>query len=99
MSPIHEMPKRIPSAGNFCALPPVLLYNLRYRPLEFLSEVGGRHPIARLGWAGAPLYFVSEPSLVKELLRDTTRFIKGSILKKLEIIVGRGLIMLNGDDW
>ena len=90
---------RIPSAGLSAWAPPWLLYQLRRRPLEFLQEQESRHPIVRLGWAGAPLYYVSAPPLVKEMLNDTDHFVKGAMLKKLEIIIGQGLITLNGDAW
>ena len=91
--------KPIPTAGLRTFFPPALLFDLRYRPLDMLADVAELHDIAHLGWAGSPLYYVSEPHLMKDVLLDTQSFIKGTILKKLEIIIGRGLITLNGEEW
>lgn len=90
---------RAPNAGLPSFVPPVLLYHLRYRPLEFLASVSDDCDALRLGWAGNPLYYAATPELVTELLFDPRRFVKGSLLKKLEIIIGKGLITLNGDAW
>jgi cytochrome P450 len=91
--------KPVPTVGLRTFFPPALLFDLRYRQLDMLAEVAESHDIARLGWAGSPLYYVSEPHLMKDVLLDTQSFIKGTILKKLEIIIGRGLITLNGEEW
>lgn len=88
-----------PGAGLSSMFPPMLLYQLRYHPLEFLARVSDRGDAVRLGWAGSPLYYAATPELVGELLLDPRRFVKGSLLKKLEIIIGKGLITLNGDAW
>lgn len=87
------------SAGLSNLLPPLLLGHLRYRPLEFLAQASERGELTRLGWAGNPLYYAATPELVNQLLFDPRRFVKGSLLKKLEIIIGKGLITLNGDAW
>jgi cytochrome P450 len=91
--------KKPPSvfATRFC--PPLLLYRMMHRPLEFLSNVADKHEIAQLGWIGAPLYLVNEPELVKQMLMDTRRFHKGSIFKRLEMVLGKGLITLDGPQW
>jgi cytochrome P450 len=91
--------KSAPAVGLSSFLPPVLLYHLRYRPLEFLASLSDEHDLARLGWAGNPLYYAATPELVSQLLLDPRRFVKGSLLKKLEIIIGKGLITLNGEPW
>ena len=91
--------KTAPGVGLPSVLPPVLLYHLRYRPLDFLAEISEGRDMARLGWAGNPLYYAATPEVVSEMLFDPQRFVKGSLLKKLEIIIGRGLITLNGDEW
>ena len=92
--------RRRPAGPRLSQLvPPVLLGNMMYRPLSFLQQVAQRHEISYLGWAGQPLYFVNEPTLVKDMLCDTERFHKGTILKKLEIIIGKGLITLDGPRW
>ena len=82
---------------SYC--PPLLLYNMMYRPLDFLTEVGRQFDIVRLGWLGVPFYLVTGPDLVKQLLSDTKRFEKGSLFKKLEIVLGKGLVTLDGKDW
>jgi cytochrome P450 len=82
--------------------PPALLYHLRTRPLEFLTSVAQQQQqqeVVHLGWAGWPTFFVTTPDLVKEMLLNTQQFEKGIILKKLEVIIGKGLITLNGDAW
>jgi cytochrome P450 len=86
-----------PILTRFC--PPALVYQLRTRPLEFLTSVAEKHELAHLGWAGSPVYFVTTPELVKEVLLNTQQFVKGIILKKLEVIIGKGLITLNGEAW
>ena len=91
--------QKAPTVGLPSALPPVLLYHLRYRPLEFLASVSDGNEVAKLGWAGNPLYYAVTPEVVSELLFDPRRFVKGSLLKKLEIIIGKGLITLNGNEW
>lgn len=92
--------KKAPSAGLPSFLPPVLLYQLRYRPLEFLASVSDDGPeVAHLGWAGSPLYYAVTPEATNQLLMDPQRFVKGALLKKLEIIIGKGLITLNGGEW
>lgn len=91
--------KRAPGVGLPSVLPPVLLYHLRYRPLEFLASVSDGREMAKLGWAGNPIYYAVTPEVVSEMLFDPRRFVKGSLLKKLEIIIGKGLITLNGDAW
>jgi cytochrome P450 len=53
----------------------------------------------RLGWLGVPFYLVTSPELVKQLLSDTKRYEKGSLFKKLEIVLGKGLVTLDGKAW
>jgi cytochrome P450 len=72
---------------------------MMYRPLDFLTEVGCQYDIVRLGWLGVPFYLVTGPELVKQMLSDTKRFEKGSLFKKLEIVLGKGLVTLDGKDW
>jgi cytochrome P450 len=88
-----------PSLGRLQRLPPVLVYQMRCRPLAFLSRVAEQHAIAYLGRVKDPLYFISDPELVKALLLDTRHFVKGDLFRKLELIIGRGLITSNGDEW
>jgi cytochrome P450 len=82
---------------NLC--PPLFLYKMMYRPLEFLTEAGAEHDLVRLGWLGVPFYLVTGPELVKQMLSDTKRYQKGSIFKKLEIVLGKGLVTLDGKEW
>jgi cytochrome P450 len=91
--------RRPPALKRTSYCPPLLLYNMMYRPLEFLGEVGGQYDIVRLGWLGVPFYLVTSPDLVKQMLSDTKRFEKGSLFKKLEIVLGKGLVTLDGKDW
>src|SRR5688500_10844704 len=88
-----------PSLGWLQKLPPVLVYQMRCRPLAFLASVAEQHPVAYLGRVKDPLYFVSDPELVKALLLDTKHFVKGDLFRKLELIIGRGLITSNGEEW
>ncbi|HWB11088.1 MAG TPA: cytochrome P450 [Pirellulales bacterium] len=90
---------RPPALKRTSYCPPLLLYNMMYRPLEFLGEVGSQFDIVRLGWLGVPFYLVIRPDLVKQMLSDTKRFEKGSLFKKLEIVLGKGLVTLDGKDW
>lgn len=84
-------------AARFC--PPLMLYQMMYRPLRYLLEVGLKHDIVRLGWLGAPYFLVSEPELVKQMLADPKKFQKGSLFKKLQIVLGKGLVTLDGQAW
>ncbi len=91
--------KTAPTAGLPSFFPPLLLYHLRYRPLEYLASISDDQEMSRLGWAGSPHYYAATPELVSQLLLDPRRFEKGALLKKLEIIIGKGLITLNGEVW
>ncbi|HVX16080.1 MAG TPA: cytochrome P450 [Pirellulales bacterium] len=91
--------KRAPAHRHTNLCPPLLLYNMMYRPLTFLEDVGNRYDLVRLGWLGNPFYLVTSPELVKQLLTDTKRFHKGSLFKKLEIVLGKGLVTLDGKEW
>lgn len=85
------------SRTNLC--PPLLLYNMMYRPLDFLLDTAEEHDLVRLGWLGRPFYLVTGPDLVKQMLSDTKRYQKGSLFKKLEIVLGKGLVTLDGKEW
>lgn len=76
-----------------------MLYHMMYRPLKYLLEAGADHDIVRLGWIGAPFYLVTEPELIKEMLADPKKFHKGSLFKKLQIVLGKGLVTLDGQAW
>lgn len=82
---------------NLC--PPLLLYNMMYRPLDFLEEAAQEDDLVRLGWLGVPFYLVTGTELVKQMLSDTKRYQKGSLFKKLEIVLGKGLVTLDGKEW
>jgi len=79
--------------------PPLMLYQMMYRPLPYLLEVGLKHEIVRLGWLGAPYFLVSEPELIKQMLADPQKFQKGSLFKKLQLVLGKGLVTLDGQAW
>ena len=47
-----------------------------------------------IGWAGAPLYYVSAPPLVKEMLNDTDHFVKGAKRPGVNVeAVERGVVV------
>ncbi len=89
-------PPALPAA-RFC--PPSMLFHMMYRPLPYLLKVGLEHDIVRLGWVGAPYFLVTEPELVKQMLGDPKRFQKGSLFKKLQMVLGKGLVTLDGQAW
>lgn len=93
------MPKRPPALTRTRLCPPLLLWQMMYRPLDFLVEVGRQHDLVRLGWMGSPFYLVTQPELVKQMLGDTRRFVKGAIFKKLQMVLGKGLVTLDGQPW
>ncbi|HUY37029.1 MAG TPA: cytochrome P450 [Pirellulales bacterium] len=100
--PSHDLPvaKRKPPAHLPTALcPPRLLFEMLYRPLKFLVDVGAKHDLVRLGWMGSPFYLVTEPELVRQMLADPKRFQKGLMFKKLQMVLGKGLVTLDGKDW
>jgi cytochrome P450 len=75
---------------------------LRRNPMEFFRRVavsvGGlaRVPLQ----AGRSLYLVSEPRLIKELLIDhRTRFLKNVRYPAMQRLLGRGLLLSEGDGW
>ncbi|MBW3596865.1 MAG: cytochrome P450 [Planctomycetes bacterium] len=96
---MHATLKDPPSLLRTRLCPPLLLHHMMRRPHEFLTEVGRKYDLVRLGWIGAPLYLATEPELVKQLLMDTKRFHKGAIFKRLEMVLGKGLITLDGPAW
>lgn len=69
------------------------------RPLDFLTAVGRKYDLVRLGSLGVPYFLVCEPELVREMLADPKRFHKGSIFSKLQLVLGKGLVTLDGDAW
>src|SRR5437764_15106416 len=91
--------KNPPSLWRTRLCPPLLVYQMMHRPLEFLTDVGGKYDLVHLGWIGAPFYLVNEPELVKQMLMDTRRFHKGNIFKRLETVLGKGLITLDREQW
>ena len=91
--------KRPPALTRTRLCPPLLLWQMMYRPLDFLVEVGREYDLVRLGWMGSPFYLVAQPELVKQMLGDTRRFLKGTIFKKLQIVLGKGLVTLDGQEW
>lgn len=91
--------KRPPALARTRLCPPLLLWQMMYRPLDFLVEVGRQHDLVRLGWMGSPFYLVTQPELVKQMLGDTRRFVKGAIFKKLQMVLGKGLVTLDGQEW
>jgi len=91
--------RRPPALLEARLCPPLMLFQMMYRPLRYLLEVGLKHDIVRLGWIGAPYYLVSEPELVKQMLADPKKFQKGSLFKKLQIVLGKGLVTLDGQAW
>jgi len=91
----NKPPSHLPT--SLC--PPLLLFEMLNRPLKFLVEVGSKHDLVRLGWMGSPFYLVTEPELVRELLSDPKRFVKGFMFKKLQMVLGKGLVTLDGKEW
>lgn len=91
--------RRIPSLWPTRLCPPLLLGNMIRRPLDFLTEVGRKYDLVRLGSLGVPYYHVCEPELIREMLADPKRFHKGSIFSKLQLVLGKGLVTLDGDAW
>lgn len=88
-----------PALARARLCPPLFLYDMMFRPLDFLTEVGQRYDLVRLGWLGAPFYLVSEPNLIRQMLADPKRFFKGSMFKKLQMVLGKGLVTLDGQAW
>lgn len=91
--------RRIPSLWTTRACPPLLLANMMCRPLDFLTAVGRKYDLVRLGSLGVPYYLVCEPELIRQMLADPKRFHKGSIFSKLQLVLGKGLVTLDGDAW
>ncbi|HEV7221757.1 MAG TPA: cytochrome P450 [Pirellulales bacterium] len=98
--PTQTKPTRHPPrllAARLC--PPWMLFHMMYRPLKYLLAAGEKHDIVRLGWIGAPFYLVTQPELIKQMLGDPKKFHKGSLFKKLQIVLGKGLVTLDGQAW
>jgi cytochrome P450 len=91
--------RRIPSLWRTRLCPPLLLWNMMRRPLDFLTRVGCNHDLVRLGSLGVPYYLVCHPDLIRQMLADPKRFQKGSIFGKLQLVLGKGLVTLDGDAW
>lgn len=91
--------KRPPALLQSRVCPPLLLLQMLYRPLPYLLDAGLKHDIVRLGWIGAPYYLVSAPELIKQMLADPKKFQKGLLFRKLQIVLGKGLVTLDGQAW
>lgn len=91
--------KQPPSLRRTRFCPPLLVYDMIRRPLPFLLDVGARYDLVYIGWLGAPFYLVNEPAMLRQMLGDTRRFYKGHFFKRLEIVLGKGLVTLDGQRW
>jgi len=77
------------------------IYSYNTRPLEFYQRLGSYGDIATFRMFGVRAFFLNDPELIHLVLRDTgTRFRKlPRNMKALARGLGRGLLVVGGDDW
>lgn len=80
------------------ALPLAALVALRRDPLALLTRLARRHgDIAYVRLGGRPVYLLSHPDLVREVLVEQHRsFVKGEALRRARTLLGDGLLTSEG---
>jgi cytochrome P450 len=76
-------------------------FDYRRDPLTFLTRCAREHgDVARFRIADTPVYLISDPELVDEVLRSHgTRVIKDKFTRLICPIVGQGLVTSEGEFW
>ena len=72
---------------------------MRRDPLGFMTALARKHgDVARISLGGEPLYLISEPELIRDVLVTRNKsFVKGRALERSRILLGQGLLTSNGD--
>jgi cytochrome P450 len=72
---------------------------MRRDPLGFMTRLAATHgDVARVALGGEPLYLVSDPELIRDVLVTKNRsFVKGRALERSRILLGQSLLTSNGD--
>jgi cytochrome P450 len=72
---------------------------MRRDPLGFMTRLAARYgDVARVSLGGEPLYLVSDPELIRDILVTKNRsFVKGRALERSKILLGESLLTSNGD--
>lgn len=87
---VPTAPGRLPLLGH--------LLPLTVRPLDFVTSLRRRGPVVRVFFGGRPVYLVTSPSLLRELLvthgSDTD---KGSVFAQGKAFLGEGLVTSAGE--
>ena len=76
------------------------LTEFRRDPLTFFSTKGNSstEPLVRLNFAGSPTYLVSDPDVARWIFKAAPTILdKGSLIAKLEIVMGRSILTLKGE--
>lgn len=73
----------------------------RRDPLAFLIERGtsALHPLEPLALGPKPMYLLTDPDLVKPILRMSETVVdKGRLIKKLRSVIGDSVVILSGEE-
>ena len=94
MKPISEAPGPTPW------LPATLLWQLRRRPLAFLSELSAEYGnVVQFRIGGRQICLFNDPDLVEEVLvKQNKSLVKGQALQRARRLLGNGLLTNEGPD-
>ena len=66
----------------------------------YAAEVASHGDLVRVPFPGTDLVYVLHPDLVEQVLvRQAKTMVKGRFMSRLEIVLGEGLLLAEGDDW
>ena len=66
----------------------------------YAAEVASHGDLVRVPFPGTELVYVLHPDLVEQVLvRQAKTMVKGRFMSRLEIVLGEGLLLAEGDDW
>lgn len=69
-------------------------------PFGYAAEVARHGDLVRVPFPGAPLIYVTHPSLVEQVMVKQARdIVKGRFMSRVEIVVGQGSFIAEGDAW
>jgi len=86
--PVSEAPGKVPLIGHVLAL--------RRNPLDFLYSLRKYGDIVRIALGPWPVYVLTDPTLVHQMLVAGDSFEKGRVADKVRGFLGNGLITSNG---
>lgn len=96
--PAAAGPDPVPDAAGAWPLLGHIVPLLR-RPLDFIAALAGQGDVVRLRFGRIPVYVVTHPDAVREVLvPGDVAYKRGRIFDKLEPALGRGIATVSGDE-